>query len=102
MERRPQQEPHERIHHVVEQPESVAIGAHRRRTLRAIARRLGQVETRMDPPRRRWVPGRPLHGRLIPRRGALLRAGGITALLAVVGPGLLAGLSDDDPAGITT
>ena len=24
------------------------------------------------------------------------------ALLAVVGPGLLAGLSDDDPAGITT
>ncbi len=27
---------------------------------------------------------------------------GIGALLAVVGPGLLAGLSDDDPAGITT
>lgn len=26
----------------------------------------------------------------------------LTALLAVVGPGLLAGLSDDDPAGITT
>ena len=24
------------------------------------------------------------------------------ALLAVLGPGLLAGLSDDDPAGITT
>ena len=27
---------------------------------------------------------------------------GLAALLAVVGPGLLAGLSDDDPAGITT
>ncbi|MBK5219303.1 MAG: Nramp family divalent metal transporter [Thermoleophilia bacterium] len=33
---------------------------------------------------------------------ALLRGGGLAALLAVVGPGLLAGLSDDDPAGITT
>jgi len=32
----------------------------------------------------------------------LLRAGAAAALLAVVGPGLLAGLSDDDPAGITT
>jgi Mn2+/Fe2+ NRAMP family transporter len=32
----------------------------------------------------------------------LLRAGGLAALLAVVGPGVLAGLSDDDPAGITT
>ena len=34
-----------------------------------------------------------------------IRAGGrtrLTALLAVLGPGLLAGLSDDDPAGITT
>ena len=30
------------------------------------------------------------------------RSGGVAALLAVVGPGLLAGLSDDDPAGITT
>ena len=28
--------------------------------------------------------------------------GGLAALLAVVGPGVLAGLSDDDPAGITT
>ena len=32
----------------------------------------------------------------------LLRRGGLTALVAVIGPGLLAGLSDDDPAGITT
>lgn len=31
-----------------------------------------------------------------------MRGGGLAALLAVVGPGLLAGLSDDDPAGITT
>jgi len=32
----------------------------------------------------------------------LLRGGGAATLLAVVGPGLLAGLSDDDPAGIAT
>ncbi|MBJ7348256.1 MAG: divalent metal cation transporter, partial [Thermoleophilaceae bacterium] len=30
------------------------------------------------------------------------RVSGLTALLVVLGPGLLAGLSDDDPAGITT
>ena len=30
------------------------------------------------------------------------RRAGLVALLAVLGPGLLAGLSDDDPAGITT
>jgi Mn2+/Fe2+ NRAMP family transporter len=30
------------------------------------------------------------------------RRGGVVALVAVLGPGLLAGLSDDDPAGITT
>jgi NRAMP (natural resistance-associated macrophage protein)-like metal ion transporter len=47
-------------------------------------------------------PGRHLHGRIVHRRHALLRVGGLAALLAVVGPGLLAGLSDDDPAGITT
>ena len=32
----------------------------------------------------------------------LLRGGAAVTLLAVLGPGLLAGLSDDDPAGITT
>jgi NRAMP (natural resistance-associated macrophage protein)-like metal ion transporter len=32
----------------------------------------------------------------------LLRRGTVAALFAVVGPGVLAGLSDDDPAGITT
>ena len=40
------------------------------------------------------------HGR--PPLGASLRRLGFPALFAVLGPGLLAGLSDDDPAGITT
>lgn len=40
------------------------------------------------------------HG--LPAGGALLRRLGVTGFLLVVGPGLLAGLSDDDPAGITT
>ncbi len=48
------------------------------------------------------LPGRHLHWHLLRRRRRLLRAGTATALLAVVGPGILAGLSDDDPAGITT
>ena len=50
---------------------------------------------------------RPLahHKRGIGARVAALRVAGASALasvLAVLGPGLLAGLSDDDPAGITT
>jgi Mn2+/Fe2+ NRAMP family transporter len=48
------------------------------------------------------TPGRLTHWRVAQRRHALLRAGGVAALLAVVGPGMLAGLSDDDPAGIAT
>jgi Mn2+/Fe2+ NRAMP family transporter len=52
--------------------------------------------------RARRTPGRHLHWRVVRRRQVLLRAGAAAALLAVVGPGLLAGLSDDDPAGITT
>ena len=48
------------------------------------------------------TPGRHLHWRLARHRPRLLRVGGVAALLAVVGPGILAGLSDDDPAGITT
>jgi NRAMP (natural resistance-associated macrophage protein)-like metal ion transporter len=48
------------------------------------------------------TPGRHTHWRLAQRRHRLLRLGGVAALLAVVGPGVLAGLSDDDPAGITT
>ncbi len=39
------------------------------------------------------------HRRLARLRG---RRAGLVALVAVLGPGLLAGLSDDDPAGITT
>jgi Mn2+/Fe2+ NRAMP family transporter len=53
-------------------------------------------------PRAHRTPGRYLHWRIVRRRHVLLRAGAAAALLAVVGPGLLAGLSDDDPAGITT
>src|SRR4051812_20490132 len=48
------------------------------------------------------VPGRHLHWRLARRRPRLLVGGPALALLAVIGPGVLAGLSDDDPAGITT
>jgi NRAMP (natural resistance-associated macrophage protein)-like metal ion transporter len=40
------------------------------------------------------------HG--VPPVGDALRRFGLPAFAAVVGPGLLAGLSDDDPAGITT
>jgi len=48
------------------------------------------------------VPGRHTHWRVARRRKLLLRGSGVATLLAVVGPGLLAGLSDDDPAGIAT
>jgi NRAMP (natural resistance-associated macrophage protein)-like metal ion transporter len=48
------------------------------------------------------TPGRHTHWRVARHRPRLLRLGGLAALLAVVGPGILAGLSDDDPAGITT
>jgi NRAMP (natural resistance-associated macrophage protein)-like metal ion transporter len=43
-----------------------------------------------------------VHHRLLRRRRRLLAGGTAATLLAVVGPGILAGLSDDDPAGITT
>lgn len=43
-----------------------------------------------------------LHRRLVSRRPHFLRRGALAGLLVVVGPGVLAGLSDDDPAGITT
>lgn len=56
----------------------------------------------MSKPRAHRTPGRHTHWRLSRRRHLLLRGGTAAALLAVVGPGLLAGLSDDDPAGITT
>lgn len=54
------------------------------------------------PRPRRAPPGRHWHRRLIHRRRHLLRGGSLAAMLAVLGPGILAGLSDDDPAGITT
>jgi NRAMP (natural resistance-associated macrophage protein)-like metal ion transporter len=52
--------------------------------------------------RHRHVPTRHVHGLIVRHRRRLLAAGGVSSLLAVLGPGLLAGLSDDDPAGITT
>jgi len=57
-----------------------------------------------DGSRRRHLhlPGRRLSTLLVRLRPRALRRGGAVALLAVLGPGLLAGLSDDDPAGITT
>ncbi len=49
---------------------------------------------------RRHFVGRHVHERV---RGLRARhVGGVAALVAVLGPGLLAGLSDDDPPGITT
>ena len=48
------------------------------------------------------IPGRHTQWRLARRRHLLLAGGTAATLLAVVGPGLLAGLSDDDPAGIAT
>jgi Mn2+/Fe2+ NRAMP family transporter len=62
--------------------------------------RLGRVLLRMATRGRRYV-GRATHESLARRRR---RPQGFAfgALFAVVGPGVLAGLSDDDPAGITT
>lgn len=62
---------------------------------------------RLAPPplrrHRRPPAGRHVHFHLSRRaRAAHRRRGTLLALLAVTGPGLLAGLSDDDPAGITT
>jgi len=50
----------------------------------------------------RAPPGRHVHWQLLRRRPHLVRRGSVVALLAVVGPGVLAGLSDDDPAGISS
>jgi NRAMP (natural resistance-associated macrophage protein)-like metal ion transporter len=55
-----------------------------------------------SPSRAHRRPGRHLHWRVARSRRAPRARGSVAALLAVVGPGLLAGLSDDDPAGITT
>jgi NRAMP (natural resistance-associated macrophage protein)-like metal ion transporter len=69
-------------------------------TMELPRRRPGPGTHRRPGPHR--TPGRHTHWRVAGRRGRLLRTGGLAALLAVVGPGVLAGLSDDDPAGITT
>jgi Mn2+/Fe2+ NRAMP family transporter len=61
---------------------------------------VGRLKSQLRP--RHGPPGRHLHWHLVRRRRRLLRAGAVPALFAVVGPGVLAGLSDDDPAGITT
>jgi len=61
---------------------------------------VGRVNSELRP--RPGPPGRHLHWHLVRRRRRLLRAGGVAALFAVVSPGVLAGLSDDDPAGIAT
>jgi hypothetical protein len=61
-----------------------------------------KVWRRQLPDRAHRTPGRHTHWRIARRRHLLLRGGALATLLAVVGPGLLAGLSDDDPAGITT
>ena len=60
--------------------------------------------------KRRQQAGSPPHAVAHHQRGIALRFAGLlksgrgawVAFLAVLGPGLLAGLSDDDPAGITT
>jgi NRAMP (natural resistance-associated macrophage protein)-like metal ion transporter len=61
---------------------------------------VGRLKSQLRP--RHGPPGRHLHWHLVRRRRRLRRAGAAAALFAVVGPGVLAGLSDDDPAGITT
>jgi NRAMP (natural resistance-associated macrophage protein)-like metal ion transporter len=57
---------------------------------------LRQTRARRRPP----IVGRHPHERLRGLRAR--RVGALTALFAVLGPGILAGLSDDDPPGITT
>jgi Mn2+/Fe2+ NRAMP family transporter len=76
------------------------------------ARRVGYIhdQAQRAARRRRARMGAPPHAvahhrRGIARKFADFRTAGIgafAAFLAVLGPGLLAGLSDDDPAGITT
>ena len=83
-------------------PRKHAPSPTRIRDVRAAAHRLARL--------RRGQAGAPAQpvahlGRGIARQFAQYRVAGLGALagfLAVLGPGLLAGLSDDDPAGITT
>jgi NRAMP (natural resistance-associated macrophage protein)-like metal ion transporter len=68
----------------------------------SLSRRAVKVLPALSRPRAHRIPGRHTHWRLARHRRLLLRTGSLAALLAVVGPGVLAGLSDDDPAGIAT
>ena len=81
------------------------MNAHRKRERRAL-RRLRDVQEYARRKRAHAPPHAVAHHRRgIARRFARFRAAGagaFAAFLAIVGPGLLAGLSDDDPAGITT
>ena len=65
-----------------------------------MAERPGPGDHRRRHVRRRPPIGRHVHERV--RRRRTLRLAPPAALLAVLGPGILAGLSDDDPPGITT
>jgi Mn2+/Fe2+ NRAMP family transporter len=78
------------------------VSAHRLAAIHKKAQHLARA--------RREKAGSPPHAVSHPRRGIALRfermrragLGAMASFLAVLGPGLLAGLSDDDPAGITT
>jgi Mn2+/Fe2+ NRAMP family transporter len=88
------------------------MSRHPHKHRRAAAQRLRDIHdyAQQLAHRRRQRAHAPLHAvahlrRGIARKFAQVRASGasaLTAFLAVLGPGLLAGLSDDDPAGITT
>ena len=80
----------------------------RKRSTRRLAR-IAETAQRAAKRRRERLLAHPLaikHKRRgITQRFVELRtagASGVAAFLAVLGPGMLAGLSDDDPAGITT
>ena len=82
--------------------QSAGVSHHRLAAIHKKAQRLARI--------RREKAGSPPHGVSHPRRGIALRflrlrragMGALASFMAVLGPGLLAGLSDDDPAGITT
>ena len=84
----------------------------RRKNDKRPARRLRDLhsEAQRAARLRRERRGAPPHAVAHHRRGIALRfarfrsagVGALAAFFAVLGPGLLAGLSDDDPAGITT
>src|SRR5262245_4017055 len=82
---------------------------HRGRRLVRRAREIHDAVHRAAGRRRKRAKAPP-HAVSHVRRGIALKfaqlrsagGGALVAFLAVVGPGLLAGLSDDDPAGITT